>query len=84
MGEYSEEIAASGGCGENNGIGSSKAHDGGISPQENRGGTKGTMGEDTGAGEESGLVAWGACFGTAQVGGWVWVRGEQGEICVDV
>jgi hypothetical protein len=55
MGEYSGEIAASVGGGEVNGLGSSQAHHVRIGTPENRGGAKGTLGEDTGAGEESGL-----------------------------
>jgi hypothetical protein len=59
------EFAANGG-GEN-GSGSSKAHHVGISPQEDRGGTKGKMGEVPGA-EEGGLAAWGACCGEDAAG----------------
>jgi hypothetical protein len=51
MGEHSEEIAASGGGGEN-GLGS-QAHYVGISPEEDRCGTKGTLGE-----VEGGITVW--------------------------
>lgn len=60
MGEHSETVAANGG-GENNGLGSSQAHHVGISPQENRGGAKGTVGEVQSGEEEGGIVARGAC-----------------------
>ncbi len=39
-------------------LGSGKAHHVRISTPEDRGGTKSTVGEDTGAGEEGGLVAY--------------------------
>jgi hypothetical protein len=54
MGEYSEEFATYVGD-ENHGQGETKAHHVGISPQEDRGGTKGTVGCGQGAGEEGGL-----------------------------
>jgi hypothetical protein len=54
MGEYSEPIAASSRDGET-GLCSCEAHHVGISTQEDRGGTKGTVGEDTGAGKEGGI-----------------------------
>ena len=65
MGESSEEIAANSCGSENNGLGSSEAHHVGGCPQEDRGHTKGTVGEDTGAAEEGGLVDRGACCGYA-------------------
>ncbi|HEY4843480.1 MAG TPA: hypothetical protein VIH78_16045 [Terriglobales bacterium] len=68
MGRYSQTVAASIGGGEVSGLGSSKADDVGISTTENRDGTAGEVGEDTGAGEESGLVAWGACCGEFAAG----------------
>jgi len=40
------------------------------------------VGEDTGAGEESGLVAWGACCGEVAAGFRVWVLGNREEICL--
>jgi hypothetical protein len=52
MGEGSEWIAASEGSG---GLGSSKAHHFGISPQKDRGGTAGEVGESQG-GEEGGCL----------------------------
>jgi len=55
-----EEFAAN--VGGENGIGSCQAHLVSISPQEDRGGTKGKVGEVPGA-EEGGLAAWGACCG---------------------
>jgi hypothetical protein len=74
MGESSEEIAANGCGNENNGIGS-QAHHVGISTTEDRVGTKGTVGEDTSAGEEGGLVAWEACCGDFAADFRVWVPG---------
>jgi hypothetical protein len=57
MGEGSEGIAASRGS-ENYGPGSSReARHVGISPQEDRCGTKGTVGEGEG-GEEGGVASW--------------------------
>jgi hypothetical protein len=56
MGVCAETGAAK--VGGKNGIGS-KTHHVGISTQKDRGGTKGAMGEDTGAGEEGGLADWG-------------------------
>jgi hypothetical protein len=53
MGEYSESVAANGG-GEN-GIGSGEAQDFVSRKEENCGGTKGTVGEAAGAGEEGGI-----------------------------
>jgi hypothetical protein len=55
MGEGSEGIAASSGGSENNGLGSCEAHHVGISPQEDRGGSKSEMGEVEGRAEEGGL-----------------------------
>lgn len=46
MGERAQEIASSGG------LNSCQAHNVGISPQENRGGTKGKVGEAEGTAEE--------------------------------
>ena len=60
MGRYSENIAANSVGSENDGLRSCQAHDVGISTSEDRAGTKGTMGKDTGAGEESGLADWGS------------------------
>jgi hypothetical protein len=57
MGVCAEEIAANGG-GEN-GISSGKAHHVGDSPTKDRDGTKGKVGEDTGRGQEGGVVPWG-------------------------
>ncbi|HEY4843589.1 MAG TPA: hypothetical protein VIH78_16590 [Terriglobales bacterium] len=68
MGKSSEEIAASSGGSEVSGLGSCKAHDVSVGAEEDRGGTKGTVGEDTGAGEESGLATWGACCGEFAAG----------------
>jgi hypothetical protein len=51
MGKGSEWIAAS----ENDGPGSCKAHNVGISPQEDRGGAAGTVGEGEGWEEEGGI-----------------------------
>jgi hypothetical protein len=53
MGKCSETVAANTG-GEVNGIGSCQAHHVGISPEEDRSGTAGTVGEGEG-GEEGGL-----------------------------
>jgi hypothetical protein len=53
MGGSKEEIAASTGCNENGGLGSSKAHHVGISTTEDRGDTKSEVGEDTGCEEGS-------------------------------
>jgi hypothetical protein len=64
MGEHSEGIAASSGGGKNNGLGSCQAHHVGISPQEDRGGTAGKVGEGEGCEKEiGGLAVWGACYG---------------------
>jgi hypothetical protein len=41
---------------------------------------KGTVGKDTSAGEESGLVPWGACCGEFAVGFCNWVR--RSTLCV--
>ncbi|HXM13311.1 MAG TPA: hypothetical protein VN946_25405 [Terriglobales bacterium] len=54
MGEGTRRVATNS-SGEGDGLGSCEAHNVGISPQEDRGGTKGAVGEDTGAGEESGV-----------------------------
>jgi len=51
MGKGSQRIAASSG----NRFGSCKAHDVGISPQEDRCGTKGEMGKGQGWEEEGGI-----------------------------
>jgi hypothetical protein len=61
MGDRAETIAANSGGSEANGIGSGEAHNAYISPQENRGGTKGKVGEAKGGAEEGGLANWGAC-----------------------
>jgi len=45
MGVRAETVAASSGGNSENGLGSSQAHHVGISPKENRGGAKGTVGE---------------------------------------
>jgi hypothetical protein len=58
MGKGSEWIAASGGGSENNWLGSCKAHHVRISPQEDRVGTAGEMGEGEGAAEEGGVGDW--------------------------
>jgi hypothetical protein len=55
MGKRAETVAASSSCSENNGRDSCQAHHVGIFPQEDRGGTAGEVGEDTGAAEEGGL-----------------------------
>jgi hypothetical protein len=55
MGKRAETVAASSGCSENNGRGSCQAHHVGFSPQEDRGGCAGEVGEDTGAAEEGGV-----------------------------
>jgi len=52
MGECSERIAASGAGSENNTRGSCKTHHVGISPQEDCGGTKGTVGQGEGCEED--------------------------------
>ncbi|HXM12632.1 MAG TPA: hypothetical protein VN946_21965 [Terriglobales bacterium] len=57
MGEHSEELAATRGGSEVSGIGSSKTHSVSLSTSEDRGGAASEVGEDTGAGEESGVVA---------------------------
>jgi hypothetical protein len=57
MGKSAETIAASSGGNENNEFGSCQAHHVGIFPQEDRGGTPGEVGEDTGAAEEGGLLS---------------------------
>jgi hypothetical protein len=44
MGEGSEGVAASSCDNEENGVGSCEAHDVGVSPKENRGGTAGKVG----------------------------------------
>jgi hypothetical protein len=54
MGESPEWINASGG--ENNRFESSEAHHVRISPQEDRGGTAGTVGEGEGGEKESGVA----------------------------
>jgi len=54
MGEYSQDAAGSGGNGEN-GFGSCQTQDFSSRQEENRGGTKGTVGEGTGAAEEGGV-----------------------------
>jgi len=57
MGEHSEELADTRGGSEVSGIGSSKTHSVSLSTSEDRGGAASEVGEDTGAGEESGVVA---------------------------
>jgi len=52
MGECSEGIAASSGGSEDNWRGSCKTHHVGISPQEDCGGTKGTVGQGEGCEED--------------------------------
>jgi hypothetical protein len=54
MGEGSEWIAASSGGSENNWVGTCEAHHVGISPQEDRGGAKVTLGEVEEGGVASG------------------------------
>jgi len=56
MGKGSEGTEASSGESENNWLGSCKAHHVGGSPQEDRGGTAGAVGEGTGGEEE--IVDW--------------------------
>jgi hypothetical protein len=81
MGVCVEEFAAN--VGGENGIGSCQAHLVSISPQEDRGGTKGKVGEVPGA-EESG-VGRRTNLRTAHVGGALGlVLGKQEDICVDV
>ncbi len=82
MGSSSEELAASGRDREVNGLLSCKAHDVGVSATEDRGGAKGTVGEDTGAAEESG-VASREPASTADLSRALGL-GNQEEICVDV
>jgi hypothetical protein len=52
MGECSKGIATSSGGSENNRRGSCKTHHVGISPQEDCGGTKGTVGQGEGCEED--------------------------------
>lgn len=59
MGKSSEEIAASSGGGKVNGLGSCQAHHVSISPQEDRCGTAGKVGEVEG-GEAVGCLTFGA------------------------
>jgi hypothetical protein len=54
MGKGTRRVATNS-SGEGHGLGSCEAHHVGIGPQEDRGGTKGAVGEATGAGVESGL-----------------------------
>jgi hypothetical protein len=54
MGKRAETVAASSGGSEGNGRDSCQAHHVGGSPQEDRGDTKSTVGEDTGC-EEGGV-----------------------------
>ena len=55
MGKGTEGTEASSGESENNWLGSCKAHYVGISPQEDRRRSTGTLGEGTGGEEEGGL-----------------------------
>jgi hypothetical protein len=55
MGEDSKGIAASSGGSQNDWFGSCKAHDVGVSPEEDRSGTAGEMGEVQSSEEEGGL-----------------------------
>jgi hypothetical protein len=55
MGEDSKGIAASSGGSQNDWFGSCKAHDVGVSPEEDRSGTAGEMGEVQSSKEEGGL-----------------------------
>jgi len=54
VGARSKGIATS----ENDGLGSCKAHNVGFSPQEDRGGAKGKVGEVQGCEEEGGIELW--------------------------
>jgi hypothetical protein len=55
MGEHSEEFAAN--AGGENWASSYQTHHVGVSPQEDRGGTKGTVGEDKGCEQDGGVAS---------------------------
>jgi hypothetical protein len=81
MGEHSEELAATCGGSEVNGIGSAQTSHFSSKQEKDGGGCTGTLGGVPSSEEEGGLIAQGYCSDAR--GPWVWLLGRQDDICVN-